>query len=120
MQMLFAAKYMAPGGKLGALLRALPLFEEAAGAMRELRRVAMKREAETLESATARATRAAKAMHAVLGDHARFKGRPFSEMIAEIADERGSPPPRRSAPATVDEAAAADSVNGSVQQPPLS
>ena len=36
-QLLFAAKYMAPGGKkLDALLGALPLYEEAAGAMRLL------------------------------------------------------------------------------------
>ena len=55
----------------------------------------MKREAEVLEPASAvcarraRATCAAEALRAALGDHARFKGRPFSEIIAEISDGGG-------------------------------
>ena len=126
--MLFAAKYMVPGGRRDALLTmALPLYEEAAGAMRALRHVAMKREAEVLEPAATRATRAAETMHAALGDLARFKGRPFAEVIAEIVDadsggsgggggSGGSGSGGAFALATVGGAAAAYS-GGSVKQP---
>lgn len=114
-QLLFAAKYMAPGGKkLDALLGALPLYEEAGVAMRLLRRAAMKREAEVLEPASARATCAAQAMRTALGDHARLKGRPFAEIIAEIADGGGG-----GGGGGAPTSATADG-EGSVQQPPLS
>ena len=94
MQLLFAAKYMAPGGKkLDALLGALPLYEEAAGAMRLLRRAAMKREAEVLEPASARATCAAEAMRAALahGSHNFFDAVTTSGDKAKSAAIGGAP-----------------------------
>ena len=53
-------------------------------------------------------------MRARLGDHARFKGRPFFEIIAEIADGGGGGGGGRvPTPATA-------TGEGTVQQPPLS
>ena len=52
-------------------------------------------------------------MRAALGDHARFKGRPFFEIIAEIADGGGGGGGGVPTPATA-------TGEGTVQQPPLS
>ena len=52
-------------------------------------------------------------MRAALGDHARFKGRPFFEIIAEIAEGGGDGGGGLPTPATA-------TGEGTVQQPPLS
>ena len=108
-QVVFAAKYTAPGCAHARLFEALPLYEEAAAAIKEVRNAAFKAEQEVLEAAKDRATRAAEAL-ASLGDVARFRGRPFAEVVADTGSggdggDGGAPsPPGAAAPASGDTA----------------